>query len=160
MSSKNKTPNLRLNSWIGSDKPKRSDFNADNEIIDSVVSGHINDTDSHITSQERAKWNTFIGVGVYFGDGLNERTIMFDNSFEISCVIVFANNRPASIVRFTNTKNYNYFAFACHQGGSLGIKLAADGKSMTVKQNVTTQLYDEVASLNEIGVAYTYVMLR
>lgn len=160
MSSTNKTPNLKLNSWIGSDKPKRSDFNADNEIIDNVVSSHIGNADMHITSQERDKWNTFIDVGVYFGDGLNEKKITFNSSFEISCVIIFANNRPSSIVRFTNNKKYNYFAFACHQGGTLGVKLADDGKSMTVRQDVTAQIYDEVSSLNELGVSYTYILIR
>lgn len=34
MGSTNKTSNLKLNSWIGSDKPQRVDFNYDNNILD------------------------------------------------------------------------------------------------------------------------------
>lgn len=31
MSSSNKTANLQLNSWIGTDRPKMADYNSDNE---------------------------------------------------------------------------------------------------------------------------------
>lgn len=34
MPSSNKTTNLQLNKWIGSDKPKKDDFNSDNQKVD------------------------------------------------------------------------------------------------------------------------------
>jgi len=34
MPSSKKTPNVLLNRWLGSDKPKKDDFNEDNEILD------------------------------------------------------------------------------------------------------------------------------
>lgn len=40
MSSSNKTP-LGLNIWAGTDKPKREDFNEDNQIIDAEISAII-----------------------------------------------------------------------------------------------------------------------
>lgn len=55
MSSTNKTEKLGLNSWIGSDKPKRIDFNTDNEIIDRAISEHTEDTVVHINAEEREK---------------------------------------------------------------------------------------------------------
>ena len=36
MPSTNKTPNLQLNNWVGSDRPKREDFNSDNTKIDTA----------------------------------------------------------------------------------------------------------------------------
>lgn len=36
MPSTNKTTNLKLNKWSGSDKPKKDDFNADNQLIDTA----------------------------------------------------------------------------------------------------------------------------
>ena len=160
MSSRYKTANLKLNSWIGSDKPKRADFNADNEIIDRELSAHFNDTDVHITQQDRDNWNTFTKTGVYFGDGKSEKTIAFDCDFDVSCVIVFANNRPLSVVNFTDKRHYNYFAFACKTSTTLGVKFSADFKSFIVNQDTTAQLYNEFANMNELGVSYTYVMFR
>ncbi len=37
MPSTNKTANLELNQWIGTDKPKMADFNADNSLIDAAI---------------------------------------------------------------------------------------------------------------------------
>ncbi len=160
MSSRYKTANLKLNSWIGSDKPKRADFNADNEIIDREFSAHINDTVSHITQQDRDNWSSFVQTGVYFGDGKSEKTIELNCDFDISCVIIFANNRPVSIVNFTDKRNYNYFAFACKTACTLGVKFSSDFKSIIVKQDATAQLYNEMSNMNELGVSYTYVMFR
>ena len=63
MSSTNKTEKLGLNSWIGSDKPKRIDFNTDNEIIDRAISQHTEDTVVHINAEEREKYPQ----GIYAG---------------------------------------------------------------------------------------------
>lgn len=41
MPSSNKTP-LGLNQWIGTDKPKKDDFNADNLITDAALAGKAN----------------------------------------------------------------------------------------------------------------------
>ena len=37
MSSTNKTTNLKLNDWVGTDVPQREDFNADNQRIDKAI---------------------------------------------------------------------------------------------------------------------------
>lgn len=37
MPSSKKTPNLHLNKWLGSDKPKKDDFVEDNEILDQAI---------------------------------------------------------------------------------------------------------------------------
>ncbi|MBZ9633201.1 hypothetical protein [Clostridium sp. FP1] len=41
MGSTNKTPNIGLNNWIGTDLIKRDDFNADNTIIDTKIKDNI-----------------------------------------------------------------------------------------------------------------------
>ena len=66
MSSTNKTKNLQLNSWIGSDRPKREDFNADNSIIDKAITDHVEDNTVNITSEERGIWNNYMFTGSYY----------------------------------------------------------------------------------------------
>ena len=53
MPSTNTTPNLGLNSWLSSDKPKRTDFVSDNTIIDTVLGTHISDSNLHLTSLQK-----------------------------------------------------------------------------------------------------------
>ncbi len=57
MSSTNKTEVLRLNQWISSDKPKREDFNYDNQVIENNFNYHTSDKFIHITQGERENWN-------------------------------------------------------------------------------------------------------
>ena len=49
MSSTNKTTNLKLNDWVGTDVPQREDFNADNQRIDKAIGDHTGNTTVHIT---------------------------------------------------------------------------------------------------------------
>lgn len=53
MGSTNKTGELELNQWIGSDVPKMEDFNKDNEIIDKILGEHIWDISKHVTAQQK-----------------------------------------------------------------------------------------------------------
>lgn len=92
MSSTNKTTNLNLNSWVSTDKPKMQDFIYDNNIIDSVVSTHIADTNSHLTSALLAKINTPFTCSNYIGNGNSSRTISL--TFAPKFVIVFCCSMP------------------------------------------------------------------
>jgi deoxyadenosine/deoxycytidine kinase len=145
---------------MGSDKPKMDDFNYDNTVIDEVVGGHINDSEIHITQEERENWSTFIKASVYYGNGSLERTIELDCDFDVSLVIIFARNRPMSVTRFSDSKNYNYTAFVGRYVNSMGAKFNSDFKSIVVNQSASAVMNDEYANLNESGVAYTYIMFR
>lgn len=160
MSSTNKTEKLGLNSWIGSDKPKRIDFNTDNEIIDRAVSQHTEDTVAHINAEEREKWNNYMFTGMYYGDGSTKRTVKTTCPFEARIGFVFANSRPITITRFSESKNNNYFGIFGFLANSLGIKLNDDCKSFTVNQSASAMTANEYVNFNESGVAYHYVMFR
>ena len=160
MSSTNKTSNLRLNNWNGTDKPERIDFNRDNDIIDSAITEHKNDTDIHINANEREKWNSFTQMGVYFGNGSEERVITFDTEYDIALVLIFAHNRPSAVTHFSSQKKSNYVGFASKLSNSLGVKLNDDFRSVTVNQDNTPFTQGEYAALNESGVAYNYIMFR
>lgn len=160
MSSTNKTENLRLNSWVGSDKPMRTDFNYDNEIIDNAITEHKNDKSIHITDEERAIWNSYMYMGMYFGNGDFERTIETKCPFDASFGIVFANSRPVSVTRFGDSRNYNYTAFIGHQANSSGALLSGNRRDISVIQSVSPEMVNEYMNLNEVGVAYNYILFR
>lgn len=53
MSSTNKTANFSLNQWIGSDNPKRDDFNQDNSKIDSALKQNADALNMHLADYVR-----------------------------------------------------------------------------------------------------------
>lgn len=159
MSSTNKTAHLGLNSWLGSDVPKRTDFNADNALIDQALGEHLTDSQSHLTDQDRDRWNNYLYVATYYGNGTSSRTVDTKCPFEARFAIIFANNYPVARTRFDTEMNYNYFALATPATKTIGAALS-DGKKLTVKQSTGSEVYDEYCNLNENGVVYTAMMFR
>lgn len=160
MSSTNKTNNLKLNKWIGSDKPMRVDFNYDNEVIDSVITQHTTDAVAHITDEERAKWNTYVHIGMYFGDGSSSRKIATNCPFNINAGFIFAVSRPSSIFYSSDGRKYNYTAMFSSMGEGSGVKLQSDMKTLSVTQSSQAVINKEYMNLNESGVSYVYILFR
>lgn len=67
MGSSSKTSYLKLNKWIGSDRPKREDFNEDNEKIDAEMSKKADLTEAlPFTSQYiSGDFNNYVIQGTY-----------------------------------------------------------------------------------------------
>lgn len=160
MSSTNKTKKLGLNSWIGSDKPKRIDFNTDNEIIEQAITQHTEDTVVHIDDSEREKWNNYMYMGMYYGDGAMERVIETNCPFKARMGFIFANSRTVTIAYFPESKKTNYFGIFGYLANTLGIRLNTDQKSFTVENSAHAMTANEYANFNQTGVAYNYVMFR
>ncbi|MBR2134309.1 MAG: hypothetical protein IJ851_06320 [Eubacterium sp.] len=158
MSSTNKTPNLHLNSWIGSDKPKMDDFNYDNSILDSVISSHRDDESVHITYEERSKWNKPSFSSSYYGNGSPTRTIVTGCPFEVAYAIIFADSRPPVMNDYSGNKCRHYFGIATPSGSTLGLGITSDG--LRVTQSAAAETGNNYACFNETGVAYRYVLFR
>ena len=87
MSSTNKTSNLGLNSWIESDKPKRTDFVYDNTVIDRVLGNHVNDGNIHLTEDEKTKVQSPFVIHTIYGTGT--ATLNVKLGFVPSMVMIF-----------------------------------------------------------------------
>lgn len=158
MSSTNKTENLGLNNWLGSDIPKREDFNSDNAILDRTIANHINNTNVHATASEREKWNSQYAVTTYYGNSASSREIALNISFSPSWGIVFAAGKPLSIVDCDNNADYNYFAIVSTRGSSIGATI--NGKTLKVYQSSTAISKTEFRNMNENGITYVCVLFR
>ena len=135
MSSTNKTTNLKLNDWVGTDVPQREDFNADNQRIDKAIGDHTGNTTVHITQAERDLW------------GLRPRF-----------AIVFADGMAPSVCKFSSSANYHYVAFASQTRGTIGMTL--DDQTLTVNQSVSPVTGQEYACLNQNGTTYAVLFFR
>ena len=158
MSSTNKTAHLGLNSWLGSDKPQREDFNRDNSLIDNAVSTHTADASIHILPAERDRWDTPFAIGTYFGNGSNVRTVTLECDFDPTWGIVFAASKVPDLADFTNKAQYHYFALFTDRGSMSGTQLS--GKTLTVNQSAVAVFGNEYRSFNENGATYVYIVFR
>ncbi len=157
MSSNGKTPNLKLNIWAGSDKPKRTDFNYDNEILDTVISSHTLNSDIHISADERAKWSEAFVIGNYTGDGANSRTISL--SFTPSILIVYANSIPMSVYDKTSDKMYSFGGVATSMYASPGIHIRENAFTITDTMGVPT-LENYYPRMNTSNYRYQYIAFK
>ena len=158
MSSTNKTPNLRLNEWIGSDVPCRTDFVGDNQIIDTVVGEHCADAVRHITDTERQNWNAPFYVGSFMGNGASSRLISLETGFVPKWGLIFPVGTFPSVNDYDNKADYNYFGVLSNLGSTSGLTLNSD--SIRVTQSTVAVSTSEYKSYNENGITYVYILFR
>ena len=92
MPSSFKTTNLKLNSWVESDRPTRSDFVGDNVIIDNILGAHVNNNSLHLNEEQTAQIDK-----PYFFDilqGSDEASRMIKLTYTPRFVVYFAVNKP------------------------------------------------------------------
>lgn len=161
MASTNKTPNLNLNSWLGTDQPTRTDFVYDNTTIDTTVGGHILDTDIHVNSTQKQKLEQPFEVNSISGNGNATRTINL--SFAPSLVIYYQKGYP--FTGYNSTSDYTI----CRAGivglisgfSSASLGLSLSGTTLTVNQSTTEpEAGGNFINLNANGSQYGYVAFR
>ena len=149
MAASKKSTVLGLCLWEGTDKPRRVDFVADNEAIESQLGGHIQNDNLHLNDTRRKRLDTYTGTGAA------SRTILF--GFSPSAVIVFAVDKPFSQATTGCTKQYA--GIAADGQNSLGVTLST--AQVTVRQTQTAPTDGSgMASLNESGVTYAVLAFR
>ena len=158
MSSTNKTPNLNLNNWVGSDIPKMADFNEDNSIIDLAISDHTSNSNIHTTASEKTAWSTPFYMQTYTGNGNANRTISISAPFSPKWGIVFKTSYTPHVVDINNEASYHYFGIFSTSGSMNGLSIS--GKNLTVLQSTIPVHCMEYRTYNEAGSTYLIIAFR
>lgn len=158
MGSSNRTEYLGLNRWIKSDRPVMEDFNADNEIVDSMLGGHISNGELHLNEKQRQALALPYDMQIYHGTGVQNRTIALEFDFEPRMCILLAISAPVGVIDIPNDTHYNYFGIATKSGGTDGLTLS--GKSLSVIQGGAMVARYEMRSYNELGRSYLVIGFR
>lgn len=159
MPTENKTPNLNLNSWLGTDKPKRQDFVDDNTILDTVIANHLADTISHMSASEKALLSAPFKVDVLAGDG--NSSCAHTLPFSPKLVIVFLKNNPP--IQYNSENNYYVYNFAIATQSSYGSSKGAtlSGNTLTLEQTQSSTPASGVfINLNKYFGQYVYVAFK
>lgn len=158
MPTNNKTPNLNLNSWIGTDKPKRQDFVDDNNILDSVIANHIADTIAHMSASEKSLLNAPFIVDMLGGNGSS--TCTHTLAFTPKLVIVFLrDNLP---IEYNSNENYYVYNFAIATQSATGASRGATltGNILTLEQTQNTPEDGIFINLNKYFGQYVYIAFK
>lgn len=153
MSSTNKTPNLGLNSWLESDRPKRTDFVSDNTIIDNVLGNHVKDNQVHLTAEEKQRATSPFEIFTIYGNG--NASLQITPGFIPSMVIYCKKNAPCCVSESGYTKVNS--GIATSKGTSGGISIS--NNTIVVQQNSAANngiLYN----LNENQAQYLLIAFR
>ncbi len=146
---------LGLNRWKGTDKPSRSDFVADNDTIDALLTEHFGDAQAHLSAADRLLLGSSVTVGSYNGTGSASRIITLP--FAPQAAIVFQMDVPPTEYR-SGYYRVN-FAFATQEGATQGAVLT--GSTLTVQQAQGTPATNSMANnLNQASGGYGYMLFR
>ncbi len=156
MPSANKTERLGLNLWEGTDRPQRNDFNSDNTIIEQVLGDHTENTDIHLTEDEKTKVQRPMVTTSYLGDGNAQRVITLPAV--VTSVIVFCDSQPCAVYDFQNGCVKNYFGISMYgAGSSAGVDF--NRSTVTVAQD-TEVSNGSMTCLNESAKTYRVIGFR
>ena len=157
MPTENKTTNLSLNNWLGTDKPQRSDFVEDNQILDEVIGNHLSNYTMHFSSSDRELLKNPFAIGGLAGDGNATCTHTFD--FNPRCVFVFLKNAP--FLEYDTENGYTVCNSAVvttsRGGGTLGASLLLN--ELTLSQSTTAE-NRRFINLNKDGGQYFYIAFK
>lgn len=157
MPSTHKTALLGLNQWLGSDKPKREDFNSDNLNVENSVKAHTQNVAAHVAENDRQQWNSCIPViGKYTGDNAATRTIAL--GFAPRIVLLFSVDRGFVDYNAAGSSTNLYSAIYTATGASLGIQATATG--FTVANSATSMAGSPTIRLNQTTKIYVYIAYR
>lgn len=156
MASTNSTANYKLNQWVGSDKPKMQDFNADNAKIDAAIHAHASDESLHISEASLQEILKSMPVfGSYTGTGAETRLI--ELGFRPAFGIVFANGKNLLSSVGSTGNMIVHCAMIADSGCTQG--LVAENAGFTVI-NIQQVAEGRIAQLNAADVTYHYMMFR
>ncbi len=159
MPSTAKTKTLRLNQFVGSDKPKMDDFNYDNTQLETVVGGHLADAQKHLTSEERKAWSQ-PACELFFYDGNDAAERSFTLSFEPKFCTVYALEMPPVLSDMSAPNITLCYQGAAGQNGKATAGVALSGKTLTVYNDADGLMAQVRRKLNANGISYVCQLFR
>lgn len=155
MAASKKSTVLGLCLWEGTDKPRRVDFVADNEAIESQLGGHIQNDNLHLNDTRRKRLDTPTEVRTYTGTGCGLAHDLI--RLQSECGDRFCGGQ--AVFAGDDGCIKQYAGIAAGGQNSLGVTLST--AQVTVRQTQTAPTDGSgMASLNESGVTYAVLAFR
>jgi hypothetical protein len=152
MASSDKTENLKLNLWKGTDKPEREDFNNDNLVLDKAISLVWKLAEKEVAGNGGGTFS----VGEYIGDGFATKTI--DLGFAPRLAFVFCEGEPLLSFNDATSDSVAKSGILVAGKGSLGI--AQEERGFTVLCPPSAAPTGATPLLNLKAKKYVYIAIK
>lgn len=157
MPSSSKTNYLKLNHWSAGDKPKMADFNSDNQLVDSAIQEHAQNTAMHLQGNQSAWIQQPFVSGAYAGSG--EKTKSVTLGFRPGLVVILPQGYGPLELDTTRQTPVIRFAIGADGYGSSGLAITDNGFTVTQDQSLPLAGLAMV-SLNQSKVTYHYFAIK
>lgn len=153
MPSSSKT-SLGFHNWAAEDKPARADFCGDNQLLNTLLTQHFNNTESHLTAADREALPG-TASGIYQGTGESIGQVLLP--FAPKLVIVAQSAAPPCSLSEGITEIH--MGAAAPSNGTTGAAL--NGSTLMVRQTQTQpQAGGQKICLNQKGSVYFWIAFR
>ncbi len=118
-------------------------------------SSHLNNSDIHITPEERELWTEQTALGSYFGT--SESSVTFTLGFKPKLVIIAAASVP---LFYTSSDSLSYClcAIATPHASTSGVELTDNG--FRILQSTSQNYANTVCAINKAGMDYFYIAFK
>lgn len=115
---------------------------------------HVDDSDIHVTAEEKDYWKAPFVTGTFVGDGEAQQDIII--GFKPKCLFVFGTG--TACMGYENGEHSCYFAFSISGKSTKGVAVSDMG--FTVKMTSTMTSKNVTAKLNISGQTYNYIAFK
>lgn len=157
MPSSGKTSYLKLNHWAAGDKPKMADFNSDNQLVDSAIQGHIQNTALHLQGNQSSWIQQPFVSGTYAGSGEKSKSVTL--GFRPGLVVILPQGYGPLEIDTTQQMPVIRFAIGADGYGSSGLTITDNGFTVAQDQNLPPPGLAMV-SLNQNNATYRYFAIK
>ena len=120
---------------------------------DFICSGHISNSEVHVTPEEKAQWSNSLVTGFYIGNG--QSSVSFKLEFTPKLVILFCPEMPLTTVNFDGNTANCYLGVASNGYATAGLALTSTGfKTIKSTTNYVSSFF------NEAGYTYCYIAFK
>lgn len=123
---------------------------------DLLCGSHIQNTDIHLSAEQKTALDSPFVTGSYFGTGAASRTIELE--FTPSLIIIIRDGMPLINADYENNCNYTVAAIGFNGTASMGLAYVSNGIKV---MNSSTETYGGCyPNLNELGKTYQFIAFR
>ena len=123
---------------------------------DLLCGSHIQNTDIHLSAQQKLSLDSPFVTGSYFGTGAASRTIELD--FVPSMIIIIRDGMPLVNTDYTNRISKSIAAIGFNGTATIGLQYTSSG--FKVMSNTTEAFGGCYPNLNEVGKTYSFIAFR
>lgn len=156
MAATNHSPNLGLSLWEKTDRPEWADFLQDNQKLEELAGGHIQNAALHLTTEEKEYLSHRAALVTYTGTGSGAASAVLP--FLPRKLTVSAQGKPAMAPR--EDGGWDVFSQVWLQGngseayGTGGVQVAADTLTAQFSEGAFGDSSGFYHALNRSGVTY------